>query len=179
MKLLLIILLLFPMQTKALSLTDIARQTPIEIGDYERCKPDDKGFRYRGWHDITIENGSITKNSIQVCKWLKKDELLHVVKHELWHQVHEVYLTPEQKKQWADLYTQATNEDDFLREYSSKNPNRSDQQNILEWFADIFSESYKKTPAKRSNLFQQQIDLVNSFKPTLKPQYNLFDFTKK
>ena len=157
------------MQTKALSLTDIAKQVPIEIGDFDMCKPDEKGFRYRGWHDIWIENGNITRNSIKICKGLKKDELLHVVKHELWHQVHEAYLTDEQKKQWADLYAQAVNEDDFLREYSSKS--------ALEWFADTFSESYRKTPTKRSDLFQQKVDLVNSFKPTLKPRFNLFDFS--
>lgn len=174
MKLLLIILLLFPMPTKSLSLTDIARKVPVEIGGFDFCKN-----WYDWWHDINIENGSITKNSIKLCKGLKKDKLLSVAKHELWHQVHEAYLTAEQRKQWADLYAKAVNNDDFLRTYSSKNPKRSDTQNALEWFADVFAESYKKKPLKRSTLFQQKLDLVNSFKPMLKPQYNLLNFSKK
>jgi len=156
----------------ALSLTDIARKVPIEIWDHDFCKK-----WYDGWHDINIENWSITKNSIKLCKGLDKEKLVSVAKHEIWHQVHEAYLTQEQRKQWADLYGKAVNTDDFLRTYSSKNPIRSDTQNTLEWFADVFAESYKKQPLKRSTLFQQKLDLVNSFKPTLKPQYNLFDFS--
>lgn len=84
-------------------LVDIAKTVPIEIGDFDFCK---KG--YNGWHDINIEDGNITRNSIKICKGLDKKKLVETVKHELGHQVYTAYLSDEEKTKWDDLYKQST-----------------------------------------------------------------------
>ncbi len=151
-----------------MSLVDIAKTVPITFWDYEFCQNG-----YDGWHDIEIKDWNITRNSIKLCESLKKDKrkLVNVAKHELGHQVYTAYLSDEQKNKFDDLSAKNNSPIDSLRPYSSKE--------AVEDFADTFDVSYRKDKPLRSKLFDEKQDFINELKPTLKPRFNLFDFSKK
>jgi len=154
------------MPVQSLSLLDIAKQSQVEYGDFDFCKK-----WYDGWHDVNIENWNITRNSIKVCKGLTPKRTVEVFKHEIWHQANTVNITDEQREAFNTLNSQSKDINDFSTVYSQK------ATDPIEEFAEIFADSYGTAKKGKSPLYQQKIDLVNSFKPTLKPRYNLFDFS--
>lgn len=151
-----------------LTLLDIAKQANVQYGEFDFCKK-----WYDGWHDINIENWNITRNSIKVCKGLTPKRTVEVFKHELWHQVNIAYLTDADKEAFNMVNSKSRDINDFSTIYSQK------AIDPIEEFASIFADSYGGVKKNKSPLYYEKIKLIDSFKPTLKPKFNLFDFSAK